>query len=244
VKPSLFPVAILAGGLATRLRPLTETIPKALIEVAGKPFILHQLALLRDNGLERAIVCVGYRGGQIEEVLRRESELGLDVEVVFDGDHLLGTAGALRAARAKLGPAFFVLYGDSYLTCSFAEVQQEFETSGKLGLMTVFRNNGQFDRSNVEFRDGQIFVYNKRSQTAEMQHIDYGLGILKAEALVSIPAEAPFDLATLYADLLRKGQLAAYEVTQRFYEIGSTRGIEDTRAYLEARIVAMAAEAR
>jgi NDP-sugar pyrophosphorylase family protein len=237
-------VAILAGGLATRLRPLTETIPKALIEVAGRPFIFHQLALLRANGIERAVICVGYRGDQIEDVLRRGPPTGIDVEVVFDGDRLLGTAGALRSAAANLGSAFFVLYGDSYLTCPFEPVQSTFEAANKLGLMTVYRNNGQFDRSNVQFRDGEILVYDKRTQTPAMQYIDNGLGILNTEALARVPTDAPYDLAALYAELLRAGQLAAYEVTERFYEIGSTEGLEDTRAYLESRARAMAVEAR
>jgi N-acetyl-alpha-D-muramate 1-phosphate uridylyltransferase len=238
------PVAILAGGLATRLRPMTETIPKALIEVAGRPFMLHQLALLRAHGIERAVMCVGYRGDQIEDALRREPQPGLDVEVVSDGERLLGTAGALRAAAAKLGSAFFVLYGDSYLTCPFEPVQSAFEAANKLALMTVFRNNGQFDRSNVEFREGKILVYDKRTQTPAMQHIDYGLGVLKSEALARVPTDAAYDLATLYAELLGAGELAAYEATERFYEIGSTEGLEDTRAYLEAQAGAVAVESR
>ena len=199
--------------------------------------------MLRANGIERVVICVGYRGDQIEDTLRREPP-GLDVEVVSDGDRLLGTAGALRAASAALGSAFFVLYGDSYLTCPFGPVQSAFEAANRLGLMTVYRNSGQFDRSNVVFRDGEILVYDKRVQTPDMLHIDYGLGVLRTEALSRVPSDAPYDLAGLYAELLAEGELAAYEVSERFYEIGSQEGIEDTRAYLETRAAAIAVEVR
>jgi NAD(P)-dependent dehydrogenase (short-subunit alcohol dehydrogenase family)/choline kinase len=236
--------AVWAGGLATRLRPLTETIPKALIEVAGRPLILHQPALPWANGIEHVVVCLGYRGAQLVATLRHEPQPALDVDVVHDGDHLLGTAGALRGVSAKLGSAFFVLYGDSYLTCPFEPVQSAFEAASKLGLMTVFRNNGQFDRSNIVFRDGKILVHDKRLHTPDMLHIDYGLGILNTEALARVPTDVPYDLAALYADLLGEGQLAAYEATERFYEIGSTEGLEDTRAYLESRPGTAAVEAR
>jgi len=169
------PTAILAGGLATRLRPITETIPKALVDVAGEPFILRQLALLRDRGVTRVVVCVGYLGELVQECLSGWHDTALSVEVCFDGPRLLGTAGALRQAAPLLGETFFVLYGDSYLTCNFGLVQQAFERSGRAALMTVFRNEGRFERSNVEFVDGRLIAYDKRDRTPRMRHVDYGL---------------------------------------------------------------------
>jgi NDP-sugar pyrophosphorylase family protein len=225
-------VAILAGGLATRLYPVTATIPKALVEVAGKPFILHQLALLHRNGIRRVVVCAGHLGQLIESTLAAQVDLGLEVDVVFDGDRLLGTAGALRAALPRLGDRFFVMYGDSYLRCPFHCVQAAFEQTSALALMTVFRNAGQWDQSNVEYANGRIIAYSKASRSARMQHIDYGLGVLTAQALEGVPADRPFELAAVYEDLLGRGQLAAYEVTDRFYEIGSPAGLAETRAFL------------
>ena len=228
----MFPAAILAGGLATRLRPITETIPKALVEVQGEPFIAHQLRLLRSKGLRRIVLCVGYRGEMIQEFAGTGAEYGVQVEFSYDGPRLLGTAGALKKALPLLGEAFFVLYGDSYLPCDYQQVQNSFRENGRLGMMTVFRNLGQWDRSNVEYENGRILVYDKRNQTARMRHIDYGLGVFSREAFDTVPADRPCDLAELYQDLLQRGELASFEMKERFYEIGSLAGLEELRRLL------------
>ncbi len=226
------PVAVLAGGLATRLHPLTEAIPKALIDVNGEPFIAHQLRLIRDNGLRRAILCVGHLGEQIRDAVGDGTRFGLEVAYSFDGPRLLGTAGAVRQALPLLGAAFFVLYGDTYLPCDFAAVQAAFTQSGRQALMTVFRNENRWDTSNVEFVDGSVVAYDKAHRTPRMRHIDYGLGVFAASAFSHIPEGRAHDLAALYRGLLQQGELAAYEVSQRFYEIGTAEGLEETRRYL------------
>jgi MurNAc alpha-1-phosphate uridylyltransferase len=231
----IFPVAILAGGLATRLQPLTQTIPKALVDVHGKPFIAHQLRLLRANGVERVIVCAGYLGEMIQEYLGDGERFGLRVDFAFDGPRLLGTAGAIKQALPALGQRFFVLYGDSYLPCDYHAVQTAFERSGRQALMTVFHNKGRWDTSNVEFGDGRIVSYDKRHQTPQMRHIDYGLGVFNQSAFAIVPDDQPYDLETLYQVLLKRGKLAACEVSQRFYEVGSFAGLEETRHYLVAQ---------
>ena len=229
------PVAILAGGLATRLRPLTEHIPKSLVKVAGKPFAVHQIELLRANGLARIVFCVGYLGEMLQSELGEGSRWGVSLSYVFDGPQLLGTGGALQRALPFLGEAFFVLYGDSYLECDYAAVEQAFRTSGRLGLMTVLCNDDQWDRSNVFFDNGCIMRYDKRLRTPDMRHIDYGLGVLQARALRAYPAGQALDLATVYQGLISQNQLAGFEVMQRFYEIGSPDGLEETRRYLEQK---------
>jgi D-sedoheptulose 7-phosphate isomerase len=226
------PVAVLAGGLATRLRPLTDSIPKVLVEVAGKPFAEHQLELLRRHGLTRVVFCVGHLGERVQAALGDGRRFGMSLSYVFDGPTLLGTGGALRRAVPLLGEAFFVLYGDSYLECDYAAVERAFWGSQKLGLMTVFHNAGQWDNSNILFRHGRIERYDKQRRTPDMQHIDYGLGVLRPQVFDAYPADVPIDLATLYQDLLARDQLAAFEVTLRFHEIGSPAGLEETRRYL------------
>jgi N-acetyl-alpha-D-muramate 1-phosphate uridylyltransferase len=228
----LLPVVILAGGVATRLRPLTETIPKALVDVNGEPFIAHQLGLLRTRGVSRVVVCAGYKGEMIQAFVGNGAAFGLHVDFVFDGPQLLGTAGAVNKALPIVGDACFVLYGDSYLTCDYAAVQAAFEQSRCLGLMTVFRNEGRWDRSNIEFTAGRIVAYDKRAPTAQMQYIDYGLGVFGAAAFEHVADDQPFDLAALYQHLLWIHQLAGYEVEDRFYEIGSFEGLEETRRLL------------
>jgi NDP-sugar pyrophosphorylase family protein len=235
IKNSALPVVILAGGLATRLRPVTKTIPKALIKINDKPFIAHQLNLLRDKGIKRVVVCVGFLGEQIEAFVGDGSQFNLDVSYAYDGEKLLGTAGAIKKALPLLGDAFFVIYGDSYLACDYLAVQRDFMRSKKLALMTVFNNNGLWDASNVEFTDGKLMAYNKTQRTKNMHYIDYGLGIFKATAFATVLAQQPYDLACLYQQLLRDDKLLGYEIKQRFYEIGSLAGQQELAEYLNSQ---------
>jgi NDP-sugar pyrophosphorylase family protein len=227
-----WPVAILAGGLAKRLRPITGTIPKALVTIAGVPFLAHQLRLLHSAGLRRIIICAGYLGEMIEAEIGDAARFDLRTEYSFDGPSLLGTGGALKRALRLLGPRFFVLYGDSYLPIDYRKAALAFATGDKAGLMTVYRNEGRWDASNVQFEAGQILRYDKKQRTPEMHHIDYGLGILRAEALASWPDNEPFDLADVYRHLLSENQLSGHEVTERFYEIGSPEGLAELDAFL------------
>lgn len=231
----LMPAVILAGGLATRLRPLTETVPKALIGVNGQPFLHHQLALLKRSGIRHVVMLVGYLGEKIQDEFGDGSALGMKLEYSFDGPVLLGTAGAIRQALPLLPKRFFVLYGDSYLTCDYRAVERVFTESGLPGLMTVYRNEGQFDTSNVDFDSGRIAAYDKVHRTAMMRHIDYGLGAFERGVFEAIPSHEKRDLAAVYQQLLGDGKLAAYEVHERFYEIGSPEGLRDTAALLATR---------
>lgn len=223
------PVAILAGGLATRLRPITETIPKSLVDVAGAPFIARQLAYLQSQGVTRVVLCLGYLGEQVEAVIGNGNAFGLDVQYSWDGAMLLGTAGALRRALPLLGEHFFVYYGDSYLPIDFRSVERSFFAGDKPALMTVLRNTDKWDKSNVLLRDGCIAEYNKRNPKPDMAHIDYGLGVISASIIESIPTGVPVDLADVYHELSIKGLLAGHEVFERFYEIGSHQGLQETR---------------
>jgi N-acetyl-alpha-D-muramate 1-phosphate uridylyltransferase len=228
----MLPIAILAGGLATRLRPVTETVPKALLEINGEPFLGHQLRLLARGGLERAVLCVGHLGDQIREYACDGRRFGLEIAYSFDGPQLLGTAGAIRRALPLLGDAFFVLYGDSYLPCNYRAAERVFLDSGKPGLMTVFRNDGRWDTSNVEFSEGRILAYDKTDRTSRMRYIDYGLGLFQKAAFEALQEGQARDLAAVYQDLLGRGELAAYEMRERFYEIGSLAGIRELSEFL------------
>ena len=233
--PDAFPVAILAGGLATRLRPISEMIPKALIKVAGRPFIFRQLDYLRFQGITRVVLCIGYLGEMIQVAVGDGSAFGLDVSYSSDGPKLLGTGGTLRRALPLLGKQFFVLYGDSYLPCNFGEVQRDFVECGQPAVMTVMHNGDRWDKSNVLFVDGRIIEYNKHSPGPRMEYIDYGLGVLSADVLGGYPADLPFDLADVYQELSLVGKLAGHEVEERFYEIGSYEGLGEAEAYFSTQ---------
>ena len=223
---SVSPLAILAGGLGTRLGELGRTTPKALVPVAGRPFALWQLELLRVHGASRVIMCVGHRGDEVQA--RIGAPFGLDVRYVHDPPGLAGTAGALRGALPLLGERFLVLYGDTYLRIDYAGVDRA--AAGERGLMTVLRNEGRWDVSNTVFAGGRVVRHDKAAPTPDMHWIDYGLGALRADAL-DLPGD---DLADVYGALAERGELAGYEATDRFYEIGTPDSLAETSAFLSA----------
>ena len=223
---------ILAGGLGTRMRPLTETCPKTLLPVCGRPFAYHQLHWLAAQGIEDVIYCIGHQG----EMIRRywESEPGpvRSIRYVDEGEQLRGTGGALRLAgvQGALDESFLVIYGDSFLPVEFGPIWRAFHASGMPALMTVLRNQGRWDRSNVVYENGRLLLYDKQTDP-RMQHIDYGLSAFRRELFDNRPEV--FDLALLLHDLSLQGELAGFEVEQRFYEIGSPEGLLDLEQYLE-----------
>jgi N-acetyl-alpha-D-muramate 1-phosphate uridylyltransferase len=228
----MLPVAILAGGHATRLRPLTDRVPKSLLNVAGRPFIFHQLEMLKKQRIERVVLCIGHLGEQIRAAVDAAAPPGLTVSYSSDGSELLGTGGALKHALPLLGEEFFVLHGDSYLRCSLPEVQAAYRTAGRPALMTVLRNDNQWDRSNVLFRDGRLLAYDKRAPRADMSHIDFGLSVLSSAVFTRYAQESIIDLADVFRDLAQRGELTALEVSRRFYEIGSPHGLRETEEFL------------
>lgn len=223
----LYPVVILAGGLATRLRPITEKIPKALVEIGGKPFIYHQLRLLHSHGIRRVIISAWYRGDMIRDYVGHGSQFSMEVDYVFDGDFPLGTGGAIRKALPFLTSPFFVLYGDSYLPCDYSAIQAHFSAGGLPALMTIFRNLGKWDTSNVEMVNGRIAQYDKKNKSPRMEYIDYGLGLFVSSVFAGLEEGTSSDLADVYKKLVIEEKLLAYNVPERFYEIGSFDGMHE-----------------
>lgn len=226
-------LALLAGGLATRLRPLTTRTPKSLIQVAGEPFLGHQLRLLQARGIREVVICCGFLGSQIEDYAGDGSRFGLSIAYSYDGETPLGTGGAVRSALPLLGRQFLVMYGDSWLTEPIEPIWRAFCEGGKPALMTVFRNGNRWGASNVEYRKGVVVRYDKRRPSAEMRHIDYGFEVLDASVLESWTVPV-FDLADVLAGLADYSLLSGYETSERFYEIGSLPGLRETEAVVAA----------
>jgi MurNAc alpha-1-phosphate uridylyltransferase len=225
---------ILAGGLGTRMRPLTDTCPKTLLPVRGRPFAYHQLHWLAAQGIDDVIYCIGYQGEMIRRYWESKPKPVRSIRYVDEGEKLRGTGGALRLAHQQgvLDESFLVIYGDSFLPVEFAPVWRAFHDTRMPALMTVLRNQGRWDRSNVIFENGRLLLYDKRADPL-MQHIDYGLSAFRRELFNHRPEV--FDLAVLLHDLSLQGELAGIEVEQRFYEIGSPEGLRDLEQYLERR---------
>jgi NDP-sugar pyrophosphorylase family protein len=228
------PVLILAGGRATRLGDVAKEIPKALVPIAGRPFLDHQFAGLVEQGVRDVVMCVGHFADQISEYVGDGTRFGLRVRYSNDGATPLGTGGAVRRALPLVGDGCFVLYGDSLLDADYARVLAALPWDA-LGVMTVFRNENSFDRSNVVWRNGQLLRYSKLAPTPDMTHIDYGLSVLRRSAIERIPAGQPSDLAELYSALVADRRMTGYEVTKRFYEIGSPAGLREAEEFVLRR---------
>jgi NDP-sugar pyrophosphorylase family protein len=232
---------ILAGGLATRMRPLTDAIPKALIPAGGKPFVDHQLGWLADHGVTDVVLSIGYRGDLLRDHVGDGGRFGVRVRYVDEGSELRGTAGALRLALAEgaLEESFLVTYGDSFLPVDFAAVHAAFVRASKPALMTVYRNDGRWDASNVIFEGGAVVLYDKHHRVrpaSDFPFIDYGLMAFARRTIADeVPSAGKADLADLLHALSRRGELAGMEVGERFYEIGSPAGLEDFAQWLRAR---------
>jgi NDP-sugar pyrophosphorylase family protein len=231
---SMPPIAVLAGGLARRMRPHTETIPKSMLVLAGEPFVAHQLRLFRRQGIERVVLCIGHLGNVIQDFVGDGRRFGIEVTYSADGEQPLGTGGALRKALQLLPDEFLVIYGDSYLDMPFGALVAAYRRSRLPAFMTVLHNTGRWDTSNVEFVNGRILAYCK-DPTPQMRHIDHGLALLHSRVF-AITDKTCFDLGDLYTKLVQRAELGGYEVDSRFYEIGSPRGLADTDAYLRAKV--------
>ena len=227
-------VLILAGGLSTRLRKFTENLPKSLVEVAGEPFIAHQLSELSRQGIKKVVICIGHLGEQIEEFVGNGSMFGLEVRYAREKEKLLGTGGAIRNALPLLEESFFILYGDSWLNIDYYEVWKAYKKSNCPALISIFLNKNHWDKSNVEMVGDSIKLYSKKNLNKRMTHIDYGLGVMNCSILESYPKGLKFDLSDIYEKLSLNGQLAKFETTKRFYEIGSPSGLKELKNYLSS----------
>ncbi len=228
------PVAILAGGLGTRLGQKTLGKAKALIDIAGKPFISRQLNYLREQGIEDIVICTAHLGNQIKDYIGNGSKYNLKVSYSDDGDQLLGTGGSIKKACQILGENFFILYGDSFLPIDFSEIEKAFFQEKKPALMTVLKNFGQWDKSNAYFKD-KFIEYNKKKPQKNMNYIDYGLNVVENSIFNDFPSKKTFDLADVFENLSNKGLLAGFEIYDRFYEIGSINGLNDTIEFFKKK---------
>jgi N-acetyl-alpha-D-muramate 1-phosphate uridylyltransferase len=207
-----------------------EETPKPLIELAGEPFLFHQLRLLARSGVRRVVLCVGHLGEKVEQRTGTERS-GIAISYSFDAPGLDGTLGAIRRALPLLGERFLVLYGDTYLRIDYADVTRAWLTSGLPAMMTVLRNDSRWDVSNAEYRKGLVLRYDKRAPTPAMRWIDYGLGALRGDVLSAVPDDER-DLSSLYRVLAERSLLAGYEAAERFYEIGTPAALAEADAFL------------
>ncbi len=234
-RPGRIQVAIILGGLGTRLGSRTTRRPKALVPVRGRPFVAHQLELMAEHGVTDVVVCVGHRGRQIERFVGDGLAWGLSVRYSSDGPNLLGTAGALRQALPLLAPSFAVTYGDSYVTMDYPALLRAHETAGRAATVAVYQNAGRWDRSNIVLHGDRVAVYDKYRDHEGMTWIDAGVTALDRRWVAALPAGRPLDLAEQFHLLAQTSRMGAHPIRERFYEVGSPAGLAEFRRLIAAR---------
>lgn len=228
--------AVIAGGRGTRLGSLTESLPKPMVEVHGKPFLLYELSLLKRSGISDFVLCVGYLGSKIQEYFQNGDKLGIRIRYSFDGEKPLGVMGALKKAEHLLADKFFMTYADGYLRADYRRAMELFERSDRLAMMFVFENQNKYGKSDVEVLDGRVVNFSKNSQTPEMTFINYGVTLLRKRALELVPENEESGEEGFFGKLIKKGELLAYEVYDRFYEIGTAQGLSEFGEYIQVEL--------
>jgi NDP-sugar pyrophosphorylase family protein len=229
--PVVMQIAILAGGLATRLGELAKSEPKSLLKIQGRPFIEYQIEQIKEQGISDVIICTGHLGEKIERYLGNGTRYGLNIRYSHE-DRPLGTAGALKKAEKLLDNVFITMYGDSYVFLDFGQIFAYFFPRRKMAMMTVYKNHDHHDKSNTSVRGGLVTGYSKNGRTGDMVYIDYGAHVFRREALGLIPHDGHFPLEDLFPALILRKQLLAFEAAARFYEVGSARGIQEFSDYI------------
>lgn len=235
-------VLVLAGGLATRLHPITLSIPKCLVPCGGHSFVDYTLAWMGANGVRRATYVVGHLGEMVIEHLQSVRYPGLTVDWISEGDIRRGTGGAvdLACARGEVGEDFLLMYGDSFLPVDFSAVWESARRLRAPALMTVFHNRGELDRSNLHFQPPLVTLYSKDPEVQhheKFQYVDFGLSYWRTEIWRKNSLnQAAWDLSTLMAKQAASGLMFGLEVHTRFYEIGSPTGLKDFDLLLQGKI--------
>jgi NDP-sugar pyrophosphorylase family protein len=223
-------VVVIAGGLATRLGDITANRPKVLLPVGGRPFLDLLLDRLAVEDVTTVHLCLGHHAGQVlDHLARRPANLPVTTSVE---PAPLGTAGCLRHALPWLRERFLVAFGDTFTPVRLAPVMAALTASGRPAVMAVLRNRDVLETSNVRIRDGLVVEYDKSAPPGTYEYVDYGVAALERGLVAGLEHGCPADLGELFAPLIAAGRLAAYEVSTRFWEIGSLGGY----AELDARV--------
>jgi N-acetyl-alpha-D-muramate 1-phosphate uridylyltransferase len=231
----MYPVVILAGGLGTRVTALTGgLVPKALLSVAGRPFIDRKIEELAAAGVTEVFLLIGHNAASIEDHFGA-SPATIDVHLIADGERLLGTAGAIRAALDRLPPVFWVTYGDTFLDAPMAQIEQSFVNSDALAVMTVLKNEDRWQTSNVSVEDGEVTVYDKTASPGSHCYIDYGLILFRAKCFATLASGDVCDLSTVLRALIANRALSAAEVTVPFRDIGTPEALAETSEFFSQR---------
>jgi NDP-sugar pyrophosphorylase family protein len=228
-------IVILCGGLATRLSHLTKYTPKSMVDIEGKTFLEYQIENLKKQSIKDIVLCVGHLSEKIEEYFGNGEKLDVNIKYSYDKEKLLGAIGALKNAEPLLKDTFFIMYGDSYINVDFHKVRDYFMLHDKPALMVVYKNQDKYDRSNLIIQDNMVVGYGEKERTRDMIYIDYGTSILRKKVLENVPVDTLYSTEQFFSDLVKKRELMAFEVQERFYHIGDLEALEEFRSHIRTK---------
>lgn len=217
---------ILAGGMGTRLRPVTYHIPKPMVPIHGKPFLWHQLMLLRENGFKDILLLVGYLGHVIEEYFRDGCDIGMKIRYSYE-DAPLGTAGAIKNADKVITGDFLLLNGDTFLPIDYVAMSAFFLRCGKIGLIAVSSDSSQINTYNMKITESAVVASYDKKNAVGMNCKDAGAGFYKRSVLELIDKyNASSFEEDIYPRLISESGLAAYKTDTKIYDIGTQQGLK------------------
>jgi len=228
-------IVILCGGLATRLSHLTKYTPKSMVEIEGKTFLEYQIENLKKQSIKDIVLCVGHLSEKIEEYFGNGEKFDVNIRYSYDKEKLLGAIGALKNAEHLLKDTFFIIYGDSYINVDFHKIRDHFTQHDKPALMVVYKNQDKYDRSNLIVQDNMVIGYGEKERTRDMIYVDYGTSVLRKSVLENIPKDTPYSTEQFFSELVKKRELMAFEVQERFYHIGDLEALEEFRSHIRTK---------
>lgn len=205
-----------------------------MVMIGDKPFLELQINMLHASGARNILLCLGHLSQQISEYFGDGKRLGVKITYSIE-EKPLGTAGALKNAENLLSDTFMTIYGDSYLFLNLKEITSYFKKRHKLGLMTVYRNSGFYDRSNTAIDSNNVVVKYNKQNTEGLEYIDYGLSLFRKQILDWVPPGRYYPLEEVFRKLVEIKELVAFETKDRFYEIGSPAGLAEFRKFVEGK---------
>lgn len=227
-------IVIMAGGMGTRLRPLTYEIPKPMVVVGGKPYLYYQLKYLQKFGYTDVLILIGYLGHYIQDYFKDGDDLGLNISYSIENEPL-GTGGALKGAQSLLQEVFMLIYGDSFLPIDLKNLENSFNYSSMAGMVVVYDNRENTDVTSNIAVDAQdtILKYKKNSNDHDLNYVDAGISIFNKNVCDLIPDKKKKSLEEeIFPSLVEQRKLFAYITNQRFYDIGNIQRLSVFENYI------------
>jgi histidinol-phosphate phosphatase family protein len=226
---------ILAGGRGSRLGPFTETRPKPMVEVHGRPFLEYLVEMLREQGFSEVLLLLGYLPHVVQDHFGDGGRFGVRITYSVTAPEDL-TTRRLLVAREQLDSVFLLMYCDNYWPMQFDRLWEQYVSSGAPALTTVYSNKDRYSRDSVKVgADGFMEIFDRSRTTPGLQGVEISYAILRRDLLDRLTDPDLLIEEALYPQLTREKKLAAHVTDHRYYSVGSPERLPLTNAFLARR---------